>query len=148
MLALTGPKGRKSLLMAAAFIVVAAIAYRGVSQAELIWDDDKAIAGNEALRSAAGLADIWTHGPKIRESEVYYWPLVYTTFWMEYQLWGASPRGYHVTNVVLHVANALLLTLALGALGARHGWVAGLLFLVHPVHVESVVWVIERKDVL
>ena len=69
---------------------------------------------------------------------------------LDVQLFGLDPAGHHVTNLVLHTANALVLLLLLhrltGALG-RSALVAAL-FAVHPLHVESVAWVAERKDVL
>ncbi len=69
---------------------------------------------------------------------------------MDYQLYGLEPRGYHLTNLFLHVVSVVLLFVALRAMtGAR--WPSALvaaLFGIHPLHVESVAWVSERKDVL
>jgi tetratricopeptide (TPR) repeat protein len=77
-------------------------------------------------------------------------PLTWLSLQLDAALWGADPRGFHLTNVLLHAANAALLFGALRALtGAfwRSAAVA-LLFGVHPLRVESVAWVSERKDVL
>src|SRR5262245_10301627 len=54
------------------------------------------------LRGAAGLAEIWN--PASKRTEQYY-PLVFTSYWIEHALWGLNPRPYHVTNLILHVAN-------------------------------------------
>jgi tetratricopeptide (TPR) repeat protein len=77
-------------------------------------------------------------------------PLTWLSLMLDFELYGLNAGGYHVTNVLLHIANALLLFLILkrmtGALW-RSGFVAAL-FALHPLHVESVAWVTERKDVL
>ena len=77
-------------------------------------------------------------------------PLTWLSLMLDSNLFGTGPAGYHVTNVLLHAANALLLFAALlSATGyaARSAFVAAL-FALHPLHVESVAWVAERKDVL
>lgn len=77
-------------------------------------------------------------------------PLTWLSHMTDYQLFGRNPGGHHLTSLFLHVANALLLFLILksttGAL-MRSGFVAAL-FALHPLHVESVAWVADRKDVL
>jgi Tfp pilus assembly protein PilF len=77
-------------------------------------------------------------------------PLTWLCLQLDASLWGLKPTGYHLTNVLLHAANAAVLFLALQALTGcfwRSAAVA-LLFAVHPLRAESVAWVTERKDVL
>ena len=117
-----------------------------------VWDD-VLITQTEPVREAAGLWRIWFSPSDIKVEnshlrEGHYWPLVYTTFWLEHKLWGFAPAGYHVVNVLLHLANTLLLWRLLLRLAAPGAWVVAAVFAVHPLHVESVAWVIERKDVL
>jgi len=95
------------------------------------------------LHDTDGLRRIWT-----TTQTPQYYPLVFTTFWFEYQLWGQSPAGYHLVNILLHALNAFLLGQILWTLGLRGAWWVALLFAVHPVHVESVAWITERKNVL
>ena len=111
-----------------------------------VWDDVQHIPGEPALRDWQGLRRIWfapdeTHEPHYR-------PLTYTTFWLEHKLWGFAPSGYHAVNVLLHAANTLLLWRILACLAVPGAWWIATIFAVHPLHVESVAWTIERKDVL
>ncbi len=109
-----------------------------------VWDDDAYVTENACLRDFAGLGRIWT---EIGATPQYY-PLVHTTFWAEYQLWGLHPLGFHVTNVVLHALTALVLWRVLHALELPGAGLAAAIFALHPVHVESVAWITERKNTL
>jgi protein O-mannosyl-transferase len=127
-------------------VLLCGISYYPALRADFAWDDN-AVTENALLRSSSGLARIWTT-PSANSNEEHYWPVVYTVFWLQYQLWGANPFGYHLVNVLLHVANSIVVWFALRRMRIRGAWFAGALFAVHPVHVESVAWVIELKDVL
>jgi len=77
-------------------------------------------------------------------------PLTWISLMFDHELWGLNPGGYHLTNLLLHLIATLLLFFALRRLTgsrARSGFVAAL-FALHPLHVESVAWIAERKDVL
>ena len=111
-----------------------------------VWDDNLCIKV-DPVREVSGLWQIW-FSPSDIEEEKHYWPLVYTTFWLEHKLWGFAPAGYHIVNVLLHLANTLLLWHLVHRLAVPGAWMVAAVFAVHPLHVESVAWVIERKDVL
>ncbi len=120
------------------------IAYLPTLDAKLNWDDDENITTNETLRTVAGLRDMWLVPQSIQQ----YYPLMYTTYWVEYHLWGLHPLGYHLDNVLLHITAVLLLWRLLLRLELPGAWLAAALFALHPVCVESVAWVTERKNVL
>jgi tetratricopeptide (TPR) repeat protein len=149
--------------VAGALVVLLTLAaYSPALFSGFIWDDDQHVTENATLRSAEGLARIWLEPRSIPQ----YYPVTHTTFWLEYRLWGVRPLGYHLVNVLLHVANALLVWTALRRLGfgadVQHtalreateraplgaAWLVGAIFALHPVHVESVAWITERKNVL
>jgi tetratricopeptide (TPR) repeat protein len=119
-------------------------AYTPAIPGRFIWDDDDYVENNAMLRDFSGLRDIWL---RPRSSPQYY-PLVHTTYWLEYQLSGLAPHTFHLTNIGLHMANAILLWVVLRKLAVPGAWFVALVFAVHPVHVESVAWITERKNVL
>ena len=99
------------------------------------------------IHSPGGLRSIWFAPAEIR-NEVHYWPLVYSSFWLEHKLWGLQPAGYHAVNLFLHLLNCLLLWRLLLRLKVPGALLIAAVFAVHPLHVESVAWIIERKDLL
>jgi protein O-mannosyl-transferase len=109
---------------------------------KFLWDDDR-LAANPFLGMPGALARIWTPGGMLQ-----FYPVTFTSFWIERRLWGLDPIGFHCVNLALHVANALLAAVCLKRLGARAAWLAALLFAIHPVHAESVAWLAERKNLL
>ena len=113
-----------------------------------VWDDRVITEAPPIREGASGLWQIWFSAGALRMWEGHYWPLVYSTFWLEHKLWGFDPTGYHIVNVVLHFANVLLLWHLLARLTVPGAWIISAVFAVHPLHVESVAWVIERKDLL
>ncbi len=109
-----------------------------------IWDDPQHITANHTLRDLPGLLNLWIHPTSIPQ----YYPLVHTTFWIEYHLWGVHPAGYHIDNILLHALTAVLLWRALARLNVPGALIAAALFALHPIQVESVAWATERKNVL
>ena len=135
---------RQDLLWGFVLLLVTILAYRHAWTAGYIWDDDVYVTQNQLLTAPDGLRRIWFS----LDSPSQYFPLVYTTFRLEYALWGLNPAGYHWVNILLHAANAFLVWRLLLALRVPGAWLAAALFALHPVHVESVAWITERKNVL
>ena len=139
-------KSSGGILWGTLLLVLTFVCYVPALRAGFVWDDD-ALTNNPLLRDTTGLKTIWLK-PAAIPREAHFWPLVYTSFWIEYHIWGLYPAGYHLVNVLIHIFNVMLLWLLLKRLNAAFAWFAAAVFALHPVHVESVAWVIERKDVL
>lgn len=138
------PSGIAVWLAPVCILAITLIAYIPAMRGGYIWDDDHYVHANPNLDSVEGLARIWTQ-PK---SSPQYYPLVFTTFWLEHAVWGLNPTGYHIVNVLLHSASAILLYWILLRLQIPGAFLAVVVFAIHPVHVESVAWITERKNVL
>ncbi len=137
---------RREALAAPVLAALAVGCYLPALSAGFVWDD-RVFARALAVRDWDGLWRIW-FSPSEIEDEGHYWPLVYTSFWLEHKLWGFAPAGYHAVNVLLHAVNALLVLRLAERLAVPGAWLVAAVFAVHPLHVESVAWVIERKDLL
>src|SRR4051812_44133018 len=81
-------------LLGGLLAVLVLLAYRPAARGQYIWDDDDYVAQNPTLRSADGPRDIWLDP----HASPQYYPMVFTTYWVEFRLWGDDPRGYHETN--------------------------------------------------
>ena len=125
-------------------VVAVFFAYQPAWHAGFIWDDDVYVTLNRLLTAPDGLKRIWFS----LDSPSQYFPLTYTTFWLERMLWGLNPAGYHWVNILLHAVNALLVWWLLKRLRVPGAWLAAGIFALHPVQVESVAWITERKNVL
>ena len=77
-----------------------------------------------------------------------YYPMVFTSFWVEHKIWGFDPIGYHVDNVVIHYMNAFILWRILVFMEIRGSWLGAAVFAIHPIQVETVAWITERKNLL
>ncbi|HZV35687.1 MAG TPA: tetratricopeptide repeat protein [Verrucomicrobiae bacterium] len=126
------------------FLLLVLVAYWPALSGQFIWDDDENIVNSVALRSFKGLLRIWFEPGATQQ----YYPLTHTSFWLDYHLWGLHPAMYHLENLLLHAASAVLLWRVLRRLGVRGAWLAAAIFALHPVCVESVAWITERKNAL
>ena len=131
---------RPGLLIALLVLAVYLPALRG----EFLWDDDSNVVKSAPLRSLTGLAQIWFKPGATQQ----YYPLTHTSFWLDYHLWGLNTTGYHLENILLHACTSVLLWLLLRRLSIKGAWLGAALFALHPVNVESVAWITERKNCL
>ncbi len=108
-----------------------------------IWDDDKYLYENGWVAYKDGLKDMW-----FSHKMPQYYPLVFTSFWVEHKIWGFEPSGYHLVNLVLHILNAVLVLILVRKLNPALAFPVAVIFAVHPIQVETVAWVTERKNLL
>jgi tetratricopeptide (TPR) repeat protein len=114
----------------------------------VLFDDDEYVTDNPVVSRGLTAAGVRWAFTTLTQSNWH--PLAWVSHMLDVQAFGLAPRGHHLTSLALHAATVALLFLALrGMTGAlwRPALVAAL-FAVHPLHVESVAWVAERKDVL
>lgn len=123
-----------ALLFLLAFAV-----YWPALRGQFVWDDVMLVHQNPLVTGKLGLETIWFRTD---------FPLANIAFWAQWRLWGDHPFGYHAVNVLLHVSSALLLWRVLWRLRIPGGWLAAVIFTVHPVCVASVGWVSELKNTL
>ncbi|MFA5161277.1 MAG: tetratricopeptide repeat protein [Elusimicrobiales bacterium] len=133
--------------MIAALLATAAVLFMPAVSADFTnWDDDVYITNNPLVR------DFSAENVKLAFSSAHkglYKPLTLLSFAAEHKLFGLNPAAYHADNLILHLCNCLLAgRLAFLLAGTEAAFAAALLFGVHPMHVESVLWLAERKDLL
>ncbi|TMA81673.1 MAG: tetratricopeptide repeat protein [Deltaproteobacteria bacterium] len=141
--------GARALALAAALVLVTLVVYWPVVGSDFVnLDDDRYVTANPHVQRGLSLAGLrWA----LSSGEASLWlPLTWLSHMADCQLYGLAPAGHHVTNLLLHAANAALLLAVLvrvtGSLWSSAAVAA--LFALHPLRVESVAWVAERKDVL
>ncbi|HUD70551.1 MAG TPA: tetratricopeptide repeat protein, partial [Dongiaceae bacterium] len=135
--------------------LLALLATGGAITHGFVWDDRPLIVDNPMLRSADGVASLfasgfWQTGDHHDRFRAFYRPFVSLTYAVDGALYRMAPAGFHLTNLLLHLACALLVY-ALACRrepGVAAATLAAALFAVHPVHVESVAWISGRTDLL
>ena len=126
-------------------VLLVVLAYLPALRGSFVWDDDSWTTNLSALfQDTSGLRSIWFQPTAMQQ----YYPLSGTSFWLDYQFWKFWTTPYHVENVLVHALSALLFWRLLLRLRVPGAWLAGALFALHPVMVESVAWITERKNVL
>jgi len=141
-------KDRKTIFMLVFLLIITFIVMSPSLKGKLLnWDDDVNITRNENVKQLSGenLKNIFTQ-PVIGN----YNPLTILTFALEYHFFGENPFYYHLNNLILHLINAFFVLWLMMLLRLRREWAlfAAIMFAIHPMRVESVAWITERKDVL
>ena len=124
-------------------LITCVLVYLPALNGAFLWDDNAHVTRPE-LRSLEGLARIWF---ELGATQQYY-PVLHSAFWVEHRIWGDSVFGYHAWNVFLHALSAGLIVTLMRRLSISGAWLAGFIFALHPVCVESVAWISEQKNTL
>ncbi len=132
-----------ALAAAAAMVLLGFWIYAPALHGTWVWDDTLLISNNATVQDPAGWWKIW-----LAPSQVDFFPLLTTVDWALWQVFGNQPFAFHVVNVLLHIGCGLLLWRLLAQLGVRQAWCGGLLWVVHPLAVESVAQASELKNTL
>lgn len=113
-----------------------------------IWDDQFYVINNELIRDLSwdGVKNIFAFNPVVGN----YHPLTVLSYAVEYSVFELNPVMYHLDNLLLHIVNTILVFVFIYKLSGRFlvAFITSVLFGIHPMHVESVTWISERKDVL
>ncbi len=123
--------------------VVTILAYQPAWHGVLLWDDAAHVGGPE-LRTLDGLRRIWF----VPRTTQQYYPVLHTSFWIQQRLWGDPATGYHLVNLLLHIGCVVLVLKILRHLRIPGAELATIIFALHPVNVETVAWISERKNTL
>ncbi len=133
----------RSWLVAAALVLAVFLAYQPAWHGGFVWDDDTHLLNNPVIHRPDGLVWAWTSGVYLN-----YWPMTFTVYRLEYEMWGLNPLGFHLVNIALHAVSALLVWRILRHLQVPGAMLAAAIFALHPVNVESVAWISQLKNVL
>ncbi len=138
-------------------VFLASVSYANALRGGFVWDDWNLIAGNSHIKSWGNLGRKLTSDFFQRSLDKpadqkagYYRPIITLTYMLDYSLSGQNPLGYHITNLIWHIACGIIIYLLVGALfyEPQLSLIASLLFVTHPVHAESVAWISGRTDVI
>ena len=132
------------LVKSVILVILAFWIYHPVFHGGWLWDDDVTVLRSDLMHRWSGILDVWGHYDNLGD----YFPLKSTVMNLEWHLWHTHTLGYHLTNIALHTTSAFLLWRLLEKLGLRLPWFGALLFVVHPLMVESVAWINELKNAL
>ena len=134
----------RCLIIAAACFVVYSYSLKG----GFLWDDETLILNNASLRSNS-LFSLFLR-PLSSEFSAYYRPLQMLSYKLDYLVWGLNPFGFHLSSIIIHILNSLLVYAVVFIIGANLGtaFLTGLVFSIHPLFSEPVNYISSRPDLL
>ena len=141
-------KRYQTVVLSGVLVVLGLVAFwRSVAFDFVNWDDVSYVQQNELIKSWSP-SNLW--GVATETVTRNYGPLTIFSFLIDHSIWGLNPCGYHATNVLLHLVNGVLVFLLLKQLTGSSfiAWLTAALFLIHPIQIESVVWISSRKGLL
>jgi tetratricopeptide (TPR) repeat protein len=139
---------KETIIKIILLIIIAGAIYINSLGGDFVWDDTSLVAGNrEYFEDVVNLTQVF-HKPYFEVP--YYRPFLLTSFFLDYSIWGLNPYGFHLSNVVLHILNTLLVFGLISQLGYSSGisFFTAALFAAHPVQTEAIAWIAGRNDSL
>lgn len=139
---------KKTIIKVILLIVISGAVYVNSLGHDFVWDDTSLIAENrEYFEDDVNLNQVFQ---KPYFEVPYYRPLLLASYFLDYNIWGLKPYGFHLSNVVLHILNTLLVFFFILQLGYSSGisFFSAALFAAHPVQTETIAWISGRNDSL
>lgn len=141
----------KNIFIIIAIITLTFLSYINTLNNSFVYDDNTYVVENRQIRSIANIpnAFVSSYPPDSKEQGLYR-PMVTISYIFDYAIWGLNPKGFHLTNLILHILTSIIVyLLAFEIIKSR--WpsaAAGIVFALHPVHTEAVTWVVGRAEVM
>ncbi len=145
---LSSPKRKRAFILISLSFLTLLIYARVANHDFIPYDDDRYITANPAVQQGLTLQSL---GWAFTSAHASNWhPLTWISHMIDYELFGLNPTGHHLVNLLLHLINTVVLFVAFTRMtaGFWQSLFVAAMFALHPLHVESVAWAAERKDVL
>ena len=147
-----GAKGWIHVLLICIIIIATSMSYANSLKNDFIWDDEFLVRDNLYIRSSSHIKEMFTSYLASSSGNInnFYRPIQDLSYAIDYFLWGDNPMGYHLTNLILHALCAVLVYILILRIfeSPMVGFIAGLLFGIHPINTEAVTYVAGRADSL
>lgn len=131
-------------------VIVVFVSYFNSLAGSFLWDDESLIVNNTIIRSLRNIPALFEPDAWPTQYAKFYRPMQLFTYALDYLLWGTNPWGYHLTNILLHTLNSILLFFFISFFikNKTAAFFAALFFAVHPLHTEAVSYISGRADIL
>ena len=143
---------KNNLIVIILLIIIGSVVYANSLNNQFVWDDHILVEGNVFINNWSKLPDLFTSNIAAGGGEKFnsYRPLQMITYMLDYSFWGLDPVGYHITNTLLHILTALCIFWLIVILykNTLLAFFTSLLFLVHPIQTEAIVYISGRADPL
>ncbi len=153
-----GTRGRLGLILMLVLVTANLLVYLPAIEGKFLWDDDDLIVNNMVLRDKNFLSNVFfsPFDTVVKQEQTgasrtqFYRPITSLSYWLDLQAWGLNPAGFHLTNLVLHMLNTLLLFFLVRPLLKNDiaAFFSAFLFGLYPMHFENVAWISGRTDTL
>ncbi len=141
----------KSIFIIITIIILTALSYMNTLHNSFVYDDNTYVVENSQIRSISNIPKAFINSyPPDSEGQGLYRPMVTVSYIIDYAFWRLNPKGFHHTNMLLHILSSVIVYLLALEILKKHfpSSVVGIVFALHPVHTEAVTWVVGRAEVM